>query len=640
MATEEKKGAREEAERFRLIVESVKDYAIFMLDPSGHVRTWNLGAQRIKGYLASEIIGQHFSIFYPKEEKTLARCQDELDVATRDGRFEEEGWRIRKDGTRFWANVVITALRDSSGELVGFAKVTRDLTERRNAEEEARRFRLLVESVKDYAIFILDDHGRVMTWNPGAHRINGYQASEAIGRHFSIFYPPSDVAAGKCEFELDVAKREGRFEEEGWRLRKDSTRFWASVTITALRNADGNLVGFAKVTRDLTERREAEEQRIKLAKAEEAERRNHEFLAIMGHELRNPLAPMLTALQLMRLRGGRNCEREMDVLERQLTHMRRLVDDLMDASRFERDEVRLSTRVMEIGDVLANAVDMAGPLVQTKRHRLEIHVPKNGLLVDVDPGRMTQVFGNLLNNAAKYTDEGGVLTISAAAEKEHVVVRVEDNGIGIPAELMPRIFDLFTQAQQGIDRREGGLGIGLCVAKKLVQKHRGEIYAENRATGKGSVFTVRIPRVDREPASDTKSAPPERISTTPAHRILVVDDNRDGADMLALCLEEMGHDVRTAFDGVSALSEAEAHSPELIFLDVGLPKLDGYQVVARMRTIPALASVPIVAVTGYASESDRNRAIQAGFTSHIAKPLDIERLGGLVHDLLKLVPGG
>ena len=236
----------ETEDRFRLLVESVKDYAIFILDTGGHVATWNLGAERIKGYKAEEIIGQHFSVFYPPEDVAAGKTQRELEIATREGRFEEEGWRVRKDGSRMWASVTITALRNSEGTLVGFAKVTRDLTERRRAEEEARRFRLLVESVKDYAIFILDTGGHVATWNLGAERIKGYKAEEIIGEHFSTFYPPEDVAAGKTRQELEIATREGRFEEEGWRVRKDGSRMWASVTITALRNPDGTLFGFGR----------------------------------------------------------------------------------------------------------------------------------------------------------------------------------------------------------------------------------------------------------------------------------------------------------------------------------------------------------------------------------------------------------
>src|SRR3954463_3499762 len=249
---------------FRLLVESVTDYAIFMLDTSGRVATWNAGAQRFKGYAASEIIGRHFSVFYPEVDVAAGKCEMELEVATSQGRFEDEGWRVRKDGSRFWANVVITALRDPAGTLIGFGKVTRDLTERKAAEERRRvedqRFALLVGSVTDYALLVLDPRGNITTWNAGAERIKGYTAQEIIGSHFSRFYLEDDVRAGKCEYELEVAAREGRFEDEGWRVRKDGSQFWANVVISAIRDDLGTLVGYSKVTRDLTERRRAEQE--------------------------------------------------------------------------------------------------------------------------------------------------------------------------------------------------------------------------------------------------------------------------------------------------------------------------------------------------------------------------------------------
>ena len=249
-------------DRFRLLVQGVLDYAIFMLDPAGHISSWNAGAERIKGYAPDEIIGQHFSVFYPPEDVAAGKPARELEVAIADGRLEDEGWRIRKDGSRFWANVVITALVDEQGVLQGFGKVTRDMTERRAAEEELRlseeRFRLLVQGVLDYAIFMLDPAGFISSWNAGAARIKGYSADEIIGQHFSVFYPPEDVAAGKPARELEVAIAQGRAEDEGWRIRKDGTRFWANVVITALLDEHGKLRGFGKLTRDMTERRGAE----------------------------------------------------------------------------------------------------------------------------------------------------------------------------------------------------------------------------------------------------------------------------------------------------------------------------------------------------------------------------------------------
>ncbi|MEV6447860.1 PAS domain S-box protein [Amycolatopsis sp. NPDC051716] len=271
-------------DRFRLLVQGVLDYGIFMLDTEGRISTWNAGAQRIKGYAAAEIIGQHFSVFYPAEDVAAGKPARELEVAVEQGRLEDEGWRLRKDGTRFWANVVITALYDEQGRLHGFGKVTRDVTERRTAElalrESEERFRLLVQSVQDYGIFMLDTGGHISSWNAGAQRIKGYTAAEIIGQHFSVFYPAEDVAAGKPARELEVAVEQGRLEDEGWRLRKDGTRFWANVVITALYDEHGRLHGFGKVTRDMTERRNAEQalrerRRLvgHLVEAQEVERR-------------------------------------------------------------------------------------------------------------------------------------------------------------------------------------------------------------------------------------------------------------------------------------------------------------------------------------------------------------------------------
>jgi PAS domain S-box-containing protein len=294
--------AHETGELHRLLVESVDEYAIFALDPQGYILSWNPGAQRFKGYTADEVIGKHFSIFYPKERIAEGFPQYELREAARVGRFEDEGWRVRKDGSQFWANVVITALHDPSGKLVGYAKVTRDLTERRKAEEALReseeRFRLLVQSVRDYAIFMLDPTGHITTWNEGAQRIKGYTAEEVIGKHFSIFYPPEDIASGKPERELKIAVATGVYEEEGWRLRKDGSRFWASVVITAVRNSSGQLAGFAKVTRDLTERRAAQDRALDAARraaGEEAARRVSDMVRTRTETLQTLTAAMSAA---------------------------------------------------------------------------------------------------------------------------------------------------------------------------------------------------------------------------------------------------------------------------------------------------------------------------------------------------------
>ena len=333
-------------DRFRLLVQSVKDYAIFLLDPEGRITSWNEGAERIKGYSADEIVGRHFSVFYPPEAVESGFPQRVLRVAARNGRFEDEGWRIREDGSRFWANVVITALRDESGRLVGFAKVTRDLTERREAENRLReseeRFRLLVQSVKDYAIFMLDPDGRVASWNEGAERIKGYTADEILGKHFSTFYLPEAVATAFPQYELEVATATGRFEDEGWRVRKDGTQFWANVIITAIRDDAGNLIGFTKVTRDLTARRAAEEQARRLAAEEaartEAERRNDAL-----NELNALLQDQASELE-QQTEEAQALTEELEQTNEELQRALHETEDARDAARAAEQEATLSAQ--------------------------------------------------------------------------------------------------------------------------------------------------------------------------------------------------------------------------------------------------------------------------------------------------------
>jgi PAS domain S-box-containing protein len=625
---------RTEAERFRLLVDSVRDYAIFMLDPRGIVTTWNVGAERIKGYRADEIIGRHFSTFYLREEVEAGKCEMELEVAAHVGRFEDEGWRVRKDGSRFWANVVITALRQPGGELIGFGKVTRDLTERRSAEQARlaaeERFRRLVESVKDYAIFILDPAGHVATWNAGAERIKGYAAGEIIGSHFSRFYPEEDVRSGKCEMELEVAAREGRFEDEGWRVRKDGTWFWANVVISAIRDDEARLVGFSKVTRDLTERKRSEEERGARLAAEEANRAKDEFLAMLGHELRNPLAPIVTALQLIKLRANEKSMREHQIIERQVAQMTRLVDDLLDVSRIARGKLELKREPIDIRDTLAKAIEIASPAFERKAQHFEVKTPGHPLVLDGDRARLVQVFANLLNNAAKYTERGGHIFVLVRQLKREILVEVRDDGTGIDPALLPRIFELFVQGTQDAARAEGGLGLGLTLVKQIVQLHGGEVEARSNGRGLGSSFTVRLPAAQEANVTDADELPALAPDPSPgARRILVVDDNDDARTLLADLLVALGHEVRAASDGPEALAVLEDLRPEVAILDIGLPGMDGFELASRIREARG-GELQLIALSGYGQPKDRARAEQAGFDAHLVKPVDMNRLLELV----------
>ncbi|MBF5042371.1 PAS domain-containing sensor histidine kinase [Aggregicoccus sp. 17bor-14] len=503
----------EASDQLRLLIDSVQDYEILTLDTHGVITSWNAGAQRLKGWKAEEIIGQHFSRFYPPEDLAWDKPGMELEVAAREGRFEDEGWRVRKDGTRFWANVVITALRDPDGRLRGYGKVTRDFTERKMAEEELRqseeRFRLIVDSVRDYAIFMLDPKGHVATWNQGAQRIKGYSADEIIGSHFSRFYPAEDLAWDKPAMELEVATREGRFEDEGWRIRKDGSRFWANVIITALRDKTGELRGFAKVTRDFTDRKHAEEQR-ELHTLREAVRARDEFLSVASHELKTPLTPIQLKLSGLLLALHRNpgesppaarLERDLEMANRQVRKLSDLIEELLDVSRINSGPLRLDPAPMELGALAREVVARYAPQASALGSSVELHCegPVQGTW---DRRRLEQVVTNLLSNAIKY-GAGQPIRVEVAQEGTQAVLRVADRGIGILPEHLPRIFDRFVRGVS--ERNFGGLGLGLFIAHQITEVHGGTIEVQS-APNEGSTFTMRLPPRPPPPAVMSSSA--------------------------------------------------------------------------------------------------------------------------------------
>jgi hypothetical protein len=612
---------RQSEERFRLLLEGVQDYAIFMLDPGGQIASWNAGAERLKGYTAAEAVGRHFSMFYPPEALARNWPAFELQEAMKRGRFEDEGWRVKKDGSKFWANVVITTLRDREGVHVGFSKITRDLTERRRHEQELRdseeRFRLLLEGIQDYAIIMLDPRGIVSSWNAGAQTIMGYGPSEIIGQSFEHFYPPEDVEAGRPMEELRTALLNRRAENHGWRVRKDGTRFWAEVAVSALYDSHGRLRGFAKVTRDQSDKKRMEA-------LEEQGRHLTEFLAMLAHELRNPLAPIRNAVGIMAMAGETSPQVNWcrNVIERQTIHLTRLVDDLLDVSRITRGKLRLQSAPIDLRDAIESAIEAARPMFDARRQKLHVAVGREPVLVNGDITRLAQVIMNLLNNAAKYTQENGEAWLELETHANDALVRVRDNGMGIAPAMLDHVFDLFAQGERTIDRADGGLGIGLTLARRIVALHGGSIVARSEGPGRGAEFEVRLPSL----RAGTEFAL-QRTGGIAAPRgsrrrsVLVVDDNADAANSVAMLLRMAGHEVHVENDGKSAIENASQMRPEIVLLDIGLPGMNGYDVARQLRARPGGGDLVIYAMTGYGQPEDRERSRESGFDGHLVKPV-------------------
>jgi signal transduction histidine kinase len=371
--------------------------------------------------------------------------------------------------------------------------------------------------------------------------------------------------------------------------------------------------------------------------AEEANRAKDEFLAMLGHELRNPLSPILTSLNLIQMQDSNSFRRERDIIERQVRHLANLIDDLLDVSRITRGKIQLKLEPLELITVVVKAIEMASPIIEQQMHHLIATVPNTGLRLEGDPTRLSQVISNLLTNAAKYTDRGGKIWIRASREDSQIVLRVRDDGIGISPEMLPQVFDLFSQGRRGSDRAQGGLGIGLAIVKSLVELHGGTVSAHSEGIGKGSEFVIRLPSAPEGHAtaprlSATTVSEPRAVTDSMSSRrkVLIVDDNQDAAETLAEALAELGFLTQTAFDGPSALELVGAFRPDVMLIDVGLPVMDGYELVRRLRADARLASVRLIAVTGYGQESDRRRAFEAGFDEHLVKPVDLARLESVI----------
>ncbi|WP_254513909.1 PAS domain S-box protein [Anatilimnocola floriformis] len=906
----DKQQAMREARQLRLLVHGTSEYAIFLLDANGCVASWNAGAERLKGYQADEIIGKHFTKFYPQEAIDRRWPEYELTVAAAEGRFEDEGWRVRKDGSQFWANVVITALRDEAANLLGYSKITRDMTERKRSEENARqlveeatarrmaeensrvidedreRLAVTLASIGD-AVLATDTAGRITNMNAVAESLTGWTTSDAQGKPLEeVFrivnettrrtvenpatralregvivglanhtvliakdgteHPIDDSAApirskqgdmiGCVLVFRDVTERravekalndsEMRYRlvgqaandaiwdwdlvtngvvwnegvrrvfgyatadvgaDAGWWIqnihpddrdrisddihhaidrgaefwqneyryqradgsyaevfdrgqivrhegqpirmvgsmldlterkqaeaalkaaeerfnfvrRSSGVGFWycdlpfdvlrwdervkahfhlppdAHVTIETFyermnpddraptqsaiersileRSAydvfyrtvsdsgedekwiraigrttyapNGGPIRFDGVTLDVTEQKNAEAELRRVAAAlSEAGHRKDEFLATLAHELRNPLAPLRNALQLLRLSSDpETLDHAQNLMERQLAQMVRLVDDLMDVSRITRGKVDLRREKVPLSLIINNAVETSRPLIDKMGHALSVKLPPEPVMIDADVTRLAQVFANLLNNSAKYSEPGGQISLTVEQRDSTVVVQVRDTGIGIAADQLPHIFDMFAQVDRSLERSQGGLGIGLTLVKRLVEMHGGSVAAASVGLGQGSDFTVHLPlaTTSAQPGSHARN---ETAVPKTSLRILVVDDNRDGADSLSLMLKFIGNETRTAYDGEEGVRLAGQYRPDVILFDIGLPKLNGFEACRQIRAQPWGKTPILIAVTGWGQDEDRRRSQEAGFDYHLVKPVDPREL--------------
>jgi PAS domain S-box-containing protein len=651
--TRDRHTAPPRAEEFAILVDAVEDYAVFLLDVDGTIRSWNRGAARIMGYTEEEAVGQNFSLFYGDEDLASEKPRRELETATRDGRVEDEGWRIRKDGQRFWANTVITLLHDANGEITGFAKVTRDMTVRRHAEEELRQsteiFQLLVSAVRDYAIFMLDPNGNIATWNRGAERIKGYKPEEIIGSHFSRFYTEEDKANHKPQRELEIAREQGSVEDEGWRVRKDGTRFWANVVITAVFDRKGELRGFAKVTRDISDRKEAEETRRALLEqrearllaeeerrraedsyrvSQEANRAKDDFLMTLSHELRTPMTAILGWSRMLPSMSPDDPMFHEAVLSiatgAQL--QARLIDDILDVSRIVSGKLRLAPETIEVARVIMNSAEAVNATAEAKQITVTMSLPPTLGMIVADPTRIQQVIWNLLTNAVKFTPRGGKVEISARRTASRVQVSVTDSGEGIDPQFLPHIFEPFRQAESPQTRVHGGLGLGLSIVRYIAEAHGGTVSASSEGRGKGSTFTVTLPV-----RSVAASSGPVRnaLGDMFVHRdrlrgirIVLVDDEQESRKMVTTVLRAAGANLEAFDSAAAALEGIEQNRPDIVLTDIAMPELDGYAFTRALRERPYGRELKVVALSAFPATGDR----ASGFDAYLAKPIDPFRL--------------
>ncbi len=592
-----------EEQRLRLLVNAVTDYAIYMLDPSGRVSTWNPGAERFKGYKADEIIGEHFSRFYTEEDRESDFPGRALRIAAREGRFEAEGWRVRKDGSRFWAHVVIDPIRADDGTLLGFAKITRDVTTQREQQaalfESEQRFRLLVQGVRDCAIYMLDRDGIITNWNAGAELIKGYRADEVVGRHFSRFYTEEDRAAGEPQRALETALREGKFEREAWRVRKDGSLFWAQVLIDPIYDESGEHVGFAKVTRDATERKRAAEEledaRAALAQAQKLQALG-ELAGGVAHDFNNLMTVVVGSADFLRRRPNLSPEKRQQYVNAIFetgTRATKLTDQLLAFGR--RRPLRRS--VIDVNACLGSLSDMLKRTLGSQI-KVELSLAEDAGRVEVDPTQLDTAILNAAINARDAMPAGGVLRIATAVQPgddgNEVRIDVIDSGLGMPQRVLERAFDpFFTTKDVG-----EGTGLGLSQIHGFAAQAGGRAELKS-AEGEGTTLSIVLPRSDLDVSITSESGDAPEIPA--GTRVLLVEDNPQVRDFAKDLLEDLGCEVTCAASADEAFARLADCEVDVVLSDIVMPGMSGIELANRVSEI--CPNIPVVLATGYSEQA-------------------------------------
>jgi PAS domain S-box-containing protein len=622
---------RELETQFTSVVRNIRDHSIFTLDLHGRFTSWNREAERILGYNEAEALGQHFSIIFTHEDRHQGVPAKELRTALQEGRAEDERWHIRKGGERFWALGIVTPIQDAKGTHTGFSKILRDMTERKRADDAIRLSHARFEALFDAApvgIYVVAADMKIRQVNPKALPIFG-EIPGLIGRDFAevihSLWPKAYADEILERFRHTLETGESYFVPERIekRLDRDMLEYYQwQINRILLQEGEYGVVCFFSDISSQVLTREA---------LVRADRRKDEFLATLAHELRNPIAPLSTGLEIIRRSADRQIREETrGMMERQVRQMTRLVDDLLDISRLNHNRLELRKARINLSAVVQSAIDTTRPQIEAAGHTLTITLPSTPVYLDGDLTRLAQVFWNLFNNSAKYTPSGGRISLTAEAEGDEAIVTVQDNGIGIPAESISGLFEMFSQVDRSVSWSQGGLGIGLALVKRLTEAHGGSVQVRSDGPGEGSSFIVRLP-IARGNAASQKEQHRDGGSFISKHRILVVDDNRDLADSLAMLFSMNGNETRTAHDGLEAVAVAEAFRPDLIVLDLGMPKMDGFETCRRIRETEWGKNMVIVAATGWGQDEDRRRTKEAGFDHHLVKPVfDIDALNRLL----------